>query len=168
MADLRTRPPVRITPAVGQRHGQAQHVLADGAVAHRVGAGGAGRAHAADGAERRAGIDREEQPGVAQMRVQLLARDAGLDAAVHVGLADVEDARHARQVERDAAAHRGDVALQRGAGAPGHHRHVCGVAQRQQPGGFLGGFDEGDGVGQHRRLGVLAVRVVVAQRRRWW
>ena len=30
--------------------------------------------------------------------------------------------------------------------------------------GLLGGFDEGDGVGQHRRLGVLAVRVVFAQR----
>ncbi len=99
------------------------------------------------------------------MGVQLVARDAGLDAAVHVGLADVEDAVHARQVERDAAAHRGDVALERGAGAPGHDGDVFGVAERQQAAGFVGGFDEGDGVGQHRRLGVLAVRVVVAQRR---
>ena len=39
----------------------------------------------------------------------------------------------------------------------------CGVAQRQQACGFLRGFDEGDRVGQHRRLGVLAVRVVLAQ-----
>ena len=151
-------------PPVGQRHGQPQHVLADRAVAHRVGAGGARRAHPADRAQRRAGIDREEQALVAQVLVELIARDAGLDAAVHVGLADLDDAGHARQVERDAAAHRRHVAFQRGAGAPGHHRHVRGVAQRQQPRGLVRGLDEGDRVGQHRRLGVLAVRVVLAQR----
>ena len=149
--------------AVGERHGQAQHVLPDGAVADRVGAGGAGRAHAADGAERGAGIDREEQALVAQMLVELVAGDAGLDAAVHVGLADLEDAGHAREVERDAAADRGDVALQRGAGAPGDHRHARVVAKCEQASGFVGGLDEGDGVGQHRRLGVLAVRMVLAQ-----
>ena len=85
-------------PAVGQRHGQAEHVLADGAVAHRVGAGGARRAHAADGAGRGAGIDREEQALVAQMLVQLVAGDARLDAAVHVGWL-TSAPRHARQVE---------------------------------------------------------------------
>ncbi len=37
-------------PAVRQHRRQPQHVLADGAVAHRIGAAGAGRAHAADGA----------------------------------------------------------------------------------------------------------------------
>ena len=72
---------------------------------------------------------------------------------------------HARQIERDAAAHRRDVPLQRGAGAPRHHRHLLRVAQRQQARGFLGRFDERDRVRQHRRLGVLAVRVVLAQRR---
>ena len=44
-----------------------------------------------------------------------------------------------------------------------HHRHVRGVAERQQPRGLVGGLDERDRVGQHRRLGVLAVRVVLAQ-----
>ena len=58
-------------PPVGQSDRQAQHVLAHRAVAHRVGARRAGRAHAADGAGRGAGIDREEQPGVAQMGVEL-------------------------------------------------------------------------------------------------
>ncbi len=72
---------------------------------------------------------------------------------------------HPRQVERDAAAHRRHVALQRGAGAPRHDGDVLGVAQRQQAGGFVRGFDERDRVGQDRRLGVLAVRVVVPQRR---
>ena len=49
-------------------------------------------------------------------------------------------------------------------GAPRHHRHVRVVAQRQQPRRLVRGLDERDGVGQHRRLGVLAVRVVLAQR----
>ena len=38
------------------------------------------------------------------------------------------------------------------------------VAQRQQMRGLVRGLDECDRVGQHRRLGVLAVRVVLAQR----
>ncbi len=42
------------------------------------------------------------------------------------------------------------------------------MAQRQQSRDFLGGFDERHRIGQHRRLGVLAVRVVLAQRWRWW
>ena len=85
--------------------------------------------------------DRPGRTGrVAQVGVQLLARHPGLDAAVHVGLADVDDARHARQVEGDAAAHRGDVALQRGAGAPGHHRHAVLVAQREDAAGFARWF----------------------------
>ena len=56
--------------AVGESHRQAEHLLADGAVAHRVGAAGAGRAHAADGAVGGAGIDREEQALVAQVGVE--------------------------------------------------------------------------------------------------
>ena len=111
-----------------------------------------------------AGIDREEQALVAQVLVELVARDAGLHAAVHVGLAYLDDAGHARQVERDAAAHRRHVAFQRGAGAPGHHRHMLGVAQREQARRFVGRLDECHGIGQHRRLGVLAMRVVLAQR----
>ena len=38
-----------------------------------------------------------------------------------------------------------------------------GVAERQEAGGFVGGLDERDGVGQDGRLGVLAVRMVLAQ-----
>ena len=91
------------------------------------------------------------------MGVELVAGDAGLDAAVHVGLADIEDAVHAGEIEGDAAADRRDVAFERGAGAPGHDGDVFGVAERHQTGGLVGGFDEGDGVGKHRWLGVLAV-----------
>ena len=149
------------------RHGdgQAHHVFAHGAVAHRVGAGGAGGRHAADGAGRGAGIDREEQPQVTEMGVQLLPRYAGFDAAIHIRLADIDDPRHARQVERDAAADGGHVAFQGGAGAPGHHRDMVGVAQGQHAGGLFRGFDKRDSVRQHRGLGVLAVAVVFAQGR---
>ena len=68
---------------VGEHHFQRQHVLAHRAVAHRVGARGARRRHAA---ERRvgAGIDREEQARVLDVLVQLLARDAGLHHRVEV------------------------------------------------------------------------------------
>ena len=55
------------------------------------------------------------------------------------------------------------MTFQRGARAPGDDGHVGGVAQADEAGGFLGGFDEGHGVRQVWRLGVLAVRVVVAQ-----
>ena len=52
-----------------------KHVVADGAVAHGVGAAGARGAHATDGALA-ARVDGEEQALVAQMGVQLLPGDA--------------------------------------------------------------------------------------------
>ena len=62
---------------VGQHHGQRQHVLAHGAVAHRVGARGPGRRHAAQRGVG-AGVDGKEKTHVAQVLVELLARHAGL------------------------------------------------------------------------------------------
>ena len=62
--------------AVGGDHLQRQHVVAHRPVAHRHGAGGAGRRHPADRGVG-AGIDRKEQAGVRQRRVELLAGDAG-------------------------------------------------------------------------------------------
>ena len=69
--------------AVAAHHFERQHVVAHRAVAHRIGAGGARRGHAAERSVG-AGIDREEQALVAQMLVQRLAGDAGLDHAVEV------------------------------------------------------------------------------------
>jgi hypothetical protein len=63
--------------AAGGDHGQAEHVLAHRAVAHRVGAAGARGRHAAE-AGVGARVDREEQALVADLAVELLARDAGL------------------------------------------------------------------------------------------
>ncbi len=148
---------------VGEDDLEAQHVLADRAVAHGIGPRGARRAHAADGAVA-ARVHREEQAPVAQVLVELLAGDAGLDETVHVLGADLLDGGHAREVEGDAAADRVHVALERGAGAEGGQRHGVGVADARDVGHLLGGLGEGDGVGQGRRGGVLAAGVLGAHR----
>ena len=150
-------------PPVGQRHRQAEHVLADGAVAHRVGAAGARRAHAADRGVRRRDRPERTAPGRADAAFSVRCVTPASMRQSMFGRVHLQDARHARQVEADAAAHRRDMPLQRGAGAVRHHRHAMRVAQAEQARGLLGGLDEGDGVGQHRRLGVLAVAVVLAQ-----
>ena len=106
--------------AVAAHHFQRQHVVAHGAVAHRIGAGGAGRRHAAERGVG-AGIDREEQALVAQMLVERLAGDAGLDHAVEVLGMDREHPVHVAQIDADAAGGRIDLPLQRGAGAERDH-----------------------------------------------
>ena len=152
--------------AVGQHHGQPQHVVAHGAVAHRIGAGGAGRRHAAQ-AGVGAGVDREEQAGVAQMLVQLLARHPGLDRAVEVLGRDPGHPVHLRQVDGDAAAQRRDAAFQRGAGAVGHDRHLVRGADPQHRRHLLGRVREGDRVGRHGRVpGSPRARAARAPRRR--
>ena len=134
---------------VGQDHGQGQHVLAHGAVAHRVGTRRPGRRHAA---ERRigAGIDGEEQPRIAEVLVQLLAGDAGLNGGVHVLGVDFDDFVHSHQVDAHPAVQCRHVAFQRGAGAEGNDRHVAGRAQLDDVADFLGGL------GEHHRIGWMA------------
>ena len=97
------------------------------------------------------------------MVVELVAGDAGLDAAIHVGGVDLEDGSHARHVDADAAAQGGDVTFERGTGAERDDGDVVGVAQGEQAGGFLAGLDEGDGVGLHAGVAVLAMGVLVAE-----
>ena len=109
--------------AVGEHGVERQHVVLHGAVAHRIGARGARRRHAAERGVG-AGIDREEQALVAQLLVELLAGDAGLDHAVEVLGMDGEHAVHVAKVDRDAAERRVDLALERGAGAERDHRHA--------------------------------------------
>ena len=131
--------------SVGDDHAERQHDVLHRAVAHRVGARGAGRGHAA---ERSVGarIDREEEPAVAQVLVELLAGDAGLDDAIEIVGVDGENIVHAREVERDAAMGRVDMALERRADAERNDRRVV-------PGAEL---DEVDHVllvlGEHHRV----------------
>ena len=109
--------------AVGHDRGEAQHVIAHGAVAHGVGAGGPCRSHAAK-ARVGARIDGEEETFVAQMFVERFARDAGFDHAVEILRVHGEDAVHMREVERNSAEGRVDLAFKRGAGAEGNDRHA--------------------------------------------
>jgi len=102
-------------------HFQRQHVLAHGAVAHRVGPRGARGRHAADGSVG-AGVDREEQARGLEGFVQLLAGDAGLHRHRQVVGVDRQHLVHPVDVDADAAAHREQVALDRRAGAAGDHR----------------------------------------------
>ena len=134
--------------AVGHHGGEVQHVLAHGAVAHGRGARGAGGGHAADGGLLGAGIDREEQAHVAQVVVELLARDAGLHHAVEIALVDGEHAVHAREVEGEAAHRRIDVALQRGAGAERDDGHAVGARHVDDVAHLLAGLDPDHGVGR--------------------
>ena len=151
-------------PPVGQHHRQAQHVLADGAVAHRVGAGGAGGAHAADGA-----VGARDRPGRtgrcrADAAFSAAPGHARLHPAVHVRLVHLQHRVMPRQVDADAAAHRRDVAFQRGAGAE-RPPPARGARGRAPAGARLPRWSATNATasGNMRRMAVLAVRVVLAQ-----
>ena len=109
--------------ALGVHHAERKHDVLHRAVAHGVGARSARRGHAADRGVG-AGIDREEQSGVAQLRVQRLARDAGLDDAVEIFGMNGEHLVHASDVEADAAMRRVHMALERRARAERNDRGV--------------------------------------------
>ena len=88
-------PPCRADDlAVGHHRGQRDDVVAHRAVSDGIGARGPRRRHAAE-AGIGAGIDREKQPGIAQMGVQRLPRDARLDLAVEILGVDGEHLVHA-------------------------------------------------------------------------
>ena len=144
--------------AVAHHGRDVQHVLAHGAVTQRRGAGGARGRHAADGGFLGAGVDREEQPHVAQVVVELLARDAGLHHGVKVAFIHCDDAVHAREVDREAALRRIDVTFQRGARAEGDDGHAVRTGDVDDGAYFIGILhpdhrigglvgDPGDGVG---------------------
>ena len=84
--------------AVGQHHGEAQHILAHGSIAHRRGSRGPRGSHAAD---RRVGarIDKECEPGVLECLGQLHAAYACFDRRVHVLDAHAHNAVHLPHVE---------------------------------------------------------------------
>src|SRR5207237_752402 len=77
-----------------------------------------------------AGVDREEQSGIAQIFVELLARDARLDGGVEILGVDAEHPVHLRQVDADATLQRCDMSFERGAGAERDDRRLVLGAQR--------------------------------------
>ena len=92
--------------------GQAEHVLAHGAVAHRIGPGGASGRHAA---ERGVGarVDREKQAGVLDVFVELLAGHTGLHRAGEVFGIDRQHTIHLTQIDGQTALHRQQMSLER-------------------------------------------------------
>jgi hypothetical protein len=147
------------------RVGGAQNHLAHGAIAHRVGARRPGRRHAA---QRRVGpgVYGKEKPGVAQVFVELLARDARLDPAVQVVRIDLNNLVHLGEVYADPAAEGRHVAFERGARAKRDHRTVVGGADLDDLGDLLGGLGEGDRVGRMAGMIGLGVPVLIADRGR--
>ena len=109
--------------AAGSDDLEREHVLAHGAVAHRVRARRARGAHAADGGVG-ARVDREEQALAPDRLVDGLARHAGLHRHREVLGVDREHVVHAAHVDADAALHREQVAFERGAHAERNHRHA--------------------------------------------
>jgi xanthine dehydrogenase iron-sulfur cluster and FAD-binding subunit A len=99
----------------------------------------------------------EEQPGVAQIAVELLAGNPGLDPAIQVVGIDLDDLVHVAHVDGDAAVQRRHLALERGAGAERDDRAPVARADLDDLGHLLGRLGEGDRV---RRVGGVVGFVV--------
>ena len=146
--------------AIGQHHLKAQHIVAHGAVAHRRGAAGAGRGHAA---QRGIGprIDRKEQARGAQRLVQRLAGQAGLHDHIHIGGIDLQHPVHQAEIHADTAMRRLGLPLERGARAIAHHGNAMRRAKAQDGGHLGGGFGVDDDLGRHQREMRLGATVLV-------
>ena len=94
----------------------------------------------------------EDEPGRAQVLLELLTGHAGLDGGIQVVGADAQDAIHPRHVDRDAAVDRIDVAFERGAGAEGHNRTAVRRAGAHDGLDRLGALGEHDRMRQRRRV----------------
>ena len=146
--------------AAGGHHGEGKHVLAHGAVAHGVGAGSAGCRHAADRGIG-AGIDREKQALVAQMGVELLARDAGLHPAVKILGIHRKDLVHVREIDADAAHDRADMAFEGSACAEGNHRNAMFGAELYHFGDLFGAVGENHALRRQRLVIALVLTMPV-------
>ena len=146
-------------PPAGVDHRHRQDVLTHRAVADRRRARGAGGDHPA---ERRigAGVDREEDALGAQLGVQLAARDPGLHLHVEILQRQVRDPVHLPHVDGDPAGERGDVALQRGAGAERDDRQPVGGGHADDLGALVDRTRPDDRVGARLRMKRLVVGVL--------
>ncbi len=145
--------------AIGHDRGEVDDRVAHGAVAHRIGAGGAGGGHTAERGVG-AGIDGEEQAVAPEVIVELLAGHARLDHAIEITGMNGEDVVHAAEVDRDATVGCVDVTLERGAGAEGNDRHRMIAADFDDRHDILDGERKDHGVGRldrkpGRLLGML-------------
>ena len=109
--------------SVGGRRRSATAQVLHRAVAHRVGARGAGRGHAADRGIG-AGIDREEQPLSRRCSLSCLRVTPGSTTQSRSSGWTASTRFIARQIDRHAAVRRIDLTFERGADAERHQRRV--------------------------------------------
>ncbi len=147
--------------AVRQHDPQRHHEIAHRAVTHRIGAGRARRGHPADRGIR-ARINRKEQTGVPQCRIQGLAGDARFHGAIEIGLRHPQDAVHAGQIDGDAALLGADLPLGGRACAEGDDGAALPVADRKRIDHILCRGGREHRVGHRCRMGCHAGRVVPA------
>ena len=136
--------------AVCQNNLKRQNVFAHRAVAHCVGARGAGGRHAAQRCVG-TGINGEHQAGGAQVFVQLFARYARLDNGIKVLCVYLKDLVHAAGINADPAVDRHNMTFQRSADAIGNHRAFVFRTNAHDLRHFFGCFGKGHGVGQGGR-----------------
>ena len=148
-------------PRIRSDHGQRQHVLAHGAVAHGIGTRGAGRGHTAQ-AGIRAGVDRKHQSGMTELFVQRLACHPGLHRGIHVLGVDRQNLIHLRQIDAHAAVNGQDMPFERGAGAVGNHRHAMTATKIHNGYDFLGAVRKHHCIGQGMWVAGLILAVMLA------
>ena len=138
-----------------------QHILAHGAVAHRVGAAGPGRGHAADRGIRPR-VDGKHEAGVAEIFVELLPRHPRLHPAVQVLGIHFNHLVHFRDIDGDAAVQRRHMPFERRARAKGDDRHLVFGANLDNLRHFLGAPGIDHGIRRHHRVMVLALAMLLA------
>ena len=109
--------------AVGGDGRDRQHIVLHRAVANGIGSGSPRRRHAADRGIR-TGIDRKEETGIAEIDIQLFARNARLDGAVEIFGVYFKNPVHPAEIDRNPAIRRIHLPLQRRARAEADDRHL--------------------------------------------
>ena len=104
----------------------------------------------------------EEQAGIAQILVQLLARDARLHAAVAVLAIDLKHLVHAAEIYGKAALHRADMPFEGCAGSEGNDRQAEFGADAVRGADLLRRQRKGHRVGRRHREIVFAPAVLLA------
>ena len=149
-------------PAGGD-HGQAEDVFTHGPVAHGIRAAGARGRHAAQRGIG-AGVDGEEQARVADLAVELFARDAGLHGHRQVFGIHLHDVVHAAQVHAQPALHGQQMAFERGAHAVRDHGHRILVRQGQHDGDLFAAFAKEHRVRGRRVVDRFTTAMMLAHR----
>ncbi len=149
--------------AIGHDGGERRNVFAHGAVADCIGAGAARCDHAAE-CRVGAGVDGEEETGVAEMLVERLARHARLDATTSRSSAFTSTMRSMRVRSSESPPCTAETWPSSEVPAPkGMTGSPC-AARSDDGGDFLRRLREGDGIGHRDRMPGLVAAMRLADR----